>query len=75
MIECTDAISCAVAWVPRILETAFALIAAASAVAALTPTPRDDEWIASAYRLVDMLALNIGYAKQTPPKPGGRFTP
>lgn len=75
MNECGDIISCAMAWGPSLLDTLFAVIAAASAIAALTPTPRDDEWVSRVYRLVDMLALNVGYAKEKAPEPGGRFTP
>lgn len=47
-------------------------IAAASAIAALTPTPKDDQfvdgakrWVSKAYRIIDLLALNVGKAKQT----------
>ena len=40
-----------------------AVVAAASAIAALTPTPRDDGWVAKAYKVVDLLALNVGKAK------------
>lgn len=47
-------------------------IAAASAIAALTPTPKDDQfvdgakrWVSKAYRILDLLALNVGKAKQT----------
>ena len=75
MNECSDVISCAVAWAPNLFDTAFAIIAAASAIAALTPTPRDDEWVAKVYRFVDLLALNVGYAREKAPEPGGRFTP
>ena len=35
----------------------------ASVVAAATPTPKDDMWIAKYYKLVDLLAINIGKAK------------
>ena len=31
---------------------------------ALTPTPKDDEKIAKVYKLVEMLALNVGRAKE-----------
>ena len=41
-----------------------AAVALASAVAALTPTPTDDLWVAKAYKLLDVIALNIGKAKQ-----------
>ena len=40
-----------------------ALVAAASSIAALTPTPPDDTWVAKAYKIVDWLALNVGKAK------------
>ena len=47
-------------------------IAAASAIAAITPTPKDDQfvnganrWVSKAYRILDLLALNVGKAKQT----------
>lgn len=40
-----------------------AIIAAAAAVAALTPTPKDDQWISKIYKWIDVIALNIGKAK------------
>jgi len=40
------------------------VIAACSAIAALTPTPTDDGWVKKLYKVVDFLALNIGRAKQ-----------
>jgi len=40
-----------------------AVVAAASAIAALTPTPTDDSLVAKAYKIVDWLALNVGKAK------------
>ena len=40
-----------------------AIIAAASAIAALTPTPKDDTIIGKAYKLIDWLALNVFKAK------------
>ena len=36
----------------------------ASLVAASTPTPKDDVWIGKFYKFIDLLALNIGNAKQ-----------
>ena len=39
------------------------VVALASAIAALTPTPRDDGWVSKAYKLIDLLALNVGKAK------------
>jgi len=40
------------------------VIAAASAIAALTPTPKDDTWVGKAYKLIDWLALNIFNARK-----------
>ena len=33
-------------------------------IAASTPTPKDDVWIGKLYKFVDLLALNIGKAKE-----------
>jgi hypothetical protein len=46
-----------------LINAVTAVIAAASAIAAVTPTPKDDGWAAKAYKLIDWLALNIGKAK------------
>jgi hypothetical protein len=46
-----------------LIGVATTIVAAASAVAALTPTPKDDTWVAKIYKVVDWLALNIGKAK------------
>jgi hypothetical protein len=35
-----------------------------SIVAAITPTPKDDQWIAKMYRVIDVFAINIGHAKK-----------
>lgn len=43
-----------------------ALVAAASAIAAVTPTPRDDEIVGKLYKIIDALALNVGKAKDKP---------
>lgn len=75
MNECGDLISCAFLVMPGIFNALFALIAAASAIAALTPTPVDDTWVAKVYRIVDAIALNVGYAKEKPGVAGGRFVP
>lgn len=40
-----------------------AVIALASAIAAITPTPKDGSILAKAYNLIDLIALNIGKAK------------
>jgi len=39
------------------------IIAAASAIAAITPTPKDDTFIGKAYKIVDWMALNVFKAK------------
>ena len=39
------------------------IVTAASAIAALTPTPKDDTIVAKVYKIVDWLALNVGKAK------------
>ena len=43
------------------------IVTVASLVAASTPTPVDDKWIGKLYKFVDVLALNIGKAKETAP--------
>ena len=43
------------------------IVTVASIIAASTPTPKDDEWIGKLYKLIDLLAVNIGKAKQEAP--------
>ena len=54
-------------WILEHKEALIAIItgvvALASAIAALTPTPKDDNWVGKAYKLIDLLALNVGKAK------------
>ncbi|WP_339833691.1 hypothetical protein [uncultured Parvibaculum sp.] len=47
-------------------EAALAIVGAASAVAAATPTPKDDTLVGKLYRVLDCLALNVGHAKEEP---------
>ena len=47
-----------------LIGVASSIVAAASAIAALTPTPKDDTWVAKIYKIVDWLALNVGKAKE-----------
>jgi len=42
---------------------ATAAVTACSAIAAVTPTPKDDQAVAWAYKVIDMIALNFGKAK------------
>jgi len=46
-----------------IIGAITAVVAAASAIAALTPTPKDDTVVGKLYKIVDWLALNVGKAK------------
>tara|TARA_R110002020_G_scaffold22733_1_gene76430 strand:- start:1526 stop:1702 length:177 start_codon:yes stop_codon:yes gene_type:complete len=39
------------------------VVALASAIAALTPTPKDDTIVGKIYKVIDLLALNVGKAK------------
>ena len=41
-----------------------AVVAACSAIAAVTPTQTDDSMVAKAYKVIDLLAINIGKAKE-----------
>ena len=58
-----DIIAYLVSNVDSIVAALTAIVAAASAIAALTPTPTDDSLVAKAYKIVDWLALNVGKAK------------
>jgi len=40
------------------------LVAGASLIAAVTPTPSDDKIISKLYKVLDWFALNIGRAKE-----------
>ena len=60
--------------VTAVLNVAFSIVAIASSIAAITKTPADDEWVGKIYKIIDVLALNVGYAKEKGPKrTGGRF--
>ncbi len=60
--------------VATVFNVAFSVVAIASSIAAVTKTPADDEWISKIYKIIDVLALNVGYAKERPTKKmGGRF--
>ena len=43
------------------------IVTVASIIAASTPTPKDDEWIGKLYKFIDLLAVNIGKAKEQAP--------
>jgi|TARA_R110001592_G_scaffold88415_9_gene260439 hypothetical protein len=40
------------------------IVTIASLIAASTETPKDDVWIGKLYKFIDMLALNVGKAKE-----------
>jgi hypothetical protein len=52
---------------PAWLNAIMAVVTAASAVTALTPTPRDDQILGRIYRVLQLLALNVKVVK-TPPQ-------
>ena len=47
----------------EIVSTVTLIVTVASLIAASTPTPKDDAMIGKLYKFVDLLALNIGKAK------------
>tara|TARA_B100001013_G_scaffold154448_1_gene91923 strand:+ start:256 stop:426 length:171 start_codon:yes stop_codon:yes gene_type:complete len=47
----------------NIVALVMMIVTAASIIAAITPTPKDDKWIGKLYKLIDIAALNIGKAK------------
>jgi hypothetical protein len=49
--------------IANIIAICMTIVTVSSIVAAMTPTPKDDEWIGKLYKLIDMMALNIGKAK------------
>ena len=46
------------------IEALLAVVGAASAVAAATPTKKDDTVVGTIAQVVDLLALNVGYARR-----------
>jgi hypothetical protein len=46
-----------------VVDIASKVVAAASAVAALTPTPKDDTVLAGLRKVVDFVGFNFGFAK------------
>ena len=47
----------------EIISIVTTIVTVASIVAASTPTPKDDVWISKLYKFIDLLAINIGKAK------------
>ena len=48
----------------ELIGTVTMIVTVASIIAASTATPKDDVWIGKLYKFIDLLALNIGKAKQ-----------
>lgn len=46
-----------------IVQWLTTIVTVCSAIAASTPTPKDDAWMVKAYKIIDLLAINIGMAK------------
>ena len=40
------------------------VVTVCSIIEAVTPTPKDDVWLAKLYRFIDIMAINVGKAKQ-----------
>ena len=49
--------------IPEILEVLTLVVALSAAIAALTPTPKDDGIVRKIRKVIDFLALNFGNAK------------
>jgi hypothetical protein len=45
------------------IQIATMVVAVASAIASVTPTPKDDVFISKLYKVIDLLAFNVGKAK------------
>ena len=51
----------------NIVSVITSIVCAASFIAAITPTPKDDELLGKFYKGIEILALNIGKAKMIAP--------
>ena len=47
----------------NILAWVTAIISIASVIAAITPTPKDNQWFSHIYKIIDWCALNVLKAK------------
>ena len=50
--------------VPAWVTAVTGIVSAASAITALTPTPKDDNFVAGIVKVLDLLALNVGHRKR-----------
>ena len=57
-------------WANRevVIDSVAYLVAGAAAIAAVTPTAKDDKFFSRILSIVDVLALNIGGARSETPK-------
>jgi hypothetical protein len=62
----TDVINWIATHLGDIVAILTGVVTVASAIAALTPTPKDNDVVGKAYKVVDWLALNVGKAKDHP---------
>ena len=53
-----------IAWIMTVVEVVPWIITSASAIAALTPTPKDDMLVGKLYKIIDWCAINVGKAKE-----------
>ena len=51
--------------IPVWLAAATSLVTAASAVSAITPTPKDDNLMKSILSVLNVFALNVGHAQRS----------
>ena len=50
--------------IEEITTIVTSIVTIASIVAAITPTPKDDNLIRKIYKIIDLLAINVGKAKE-----------
>ena len=58
-----DSIGWVINNIEGIIAVVTGVVAVASAIAALTPTKSDDDFLGKVYKILDTLALNVGKAK------------
>ena len=63
-MQIVSAITSFFAHVPAWIAAATSLVTAASAVSAITPTPKDDQVFSGILKVLNVLALNIGHAQR-----------
>ena len=54
-------------WITNLISIVTTIVCAASFIAAVTNTPKDDELLGKFYKTIELLALNVGKAKMLPP--------